>query len=201
MGLIALERHSVVVQSAMEAGLRTWANRTAAEQLRQWPTVVDLAERVAATAALEGLLLIGSFAAGRADDLSDLDTIAVVAEGRFAEAWRERGKLHPAGVLVEWDHHAPPGMSEEVAAHKWLTDDLVLVERLLTTPAGGARLAKPFVVLVGEQELADRLPRREPIPRADLEEFARQEAERGATHEVQTRYDKLARAVRARRGT
>jgi predicted nucleotidyltransferase len=73
--------------------VRTWPAQGAAEQLRQWPALVYIAERVEASPLFVGLLLIGSFAAGRADDVSDIDLVAVVAQGRFAEAWADRREL------------------------------------------------------------------------------------------------------------
>lgn len=46
-----------------------WPGRSDAERLRQWPLIVDLAE-AAVRAPSRGLVLLGSFARGEADELS-----------------------------------------------------------------------------------------------------------------------------------
>jgi predicted nucleotidyltransferase len=177
--------------------IRDWPHRAEAERLRQWPALMHVADRVAESAALDGLLLIGSFASGRADDLSDVDFIVVVGEGRFAEAWQQRVKLQTPDVLVAWDWPSPNG--REAAGHKWLTRDLVLVECALWTPSSEVRLADPFVVLVGEESLGDRFARRPEISREELEEFAQERKDDGTMPEVERRYGELARAARAAR--
>jgi predicted nucleotidyltransferase len=64
-----------------------WPTRSGAERLRQWPLIAYATEKASRMPDLDGLLLLGSFAAGRADQISDVDLVAVVAEGRFDEAW------------------------------------------------------------------------------------------------------------------
>jgi predicted nucleotidyltransferase len=65
--------------------------------MRALEAVVErLVERLRGEPAVEGAFLGGSLAAGRADDLSDVDLAVVAAEGREEEAWGLRGKL--AGV-------------------------------------------------------------------------------------------------------
>jgi predicted nucleotidyltransferase len=46
------------------------------KRLRQWPRVLELAE-AAATPPFVGVVLLGSFAHGEADDLSDVDFIVL----------------------------------------------------------------------------------------------------------------------------
>jgi hypothetical protein len=135
--------------------LNGWPGIEAASQSRQWPRILDLAERVAAAPQLAGLLLLGSFARGGADSLSDVDFIVVIEPGRFDEAWEKRHDLHPEGSAC-WDYPRPD--NREVAAHRWLTPDIVLFDGLISTPSG-ARVADPLVVLVGDVGLADRMTR------------------------------------------
>ena len=78
-----------------------WPTRPQAERLRQWPLIVYATEKVSSIPDLDGLLLLGSFAAGRADQISDVDLVAVVAEGRFDEAWARRRELETAGTLAQ----------------------------------------------------------------------------------------------------
>jgi predicted nucleotidyltransferase len=176
--------------------IRDWSHRAEAERLRQWPVLVHVAERIAESPALDGMLLIGSFVSGRADELSDVDLIVVVAEGRFAEAWQQREMLQTPDVLVAWDWPPDGG---EAAGHKWLTRDLVLVECALWTPSSAVRLADPFAVLVGEASLGDRFDRRGEISRMELAEFGQQRTDDGTMPEVERHYGELVRAARAAR--
>jgi hypothetical protein len=167
--------------------LSEWPGVEAAAQSRQWPRIVDLAERVGAAPELAGLLLLGSFARGRADSWSDVDFIVVVEPGRFDEAWEKRHHLHPKDVAC-WDYPRPD--EREVAAHRWLTQDLVLFDGLIATPSG-TRIADPFVAVVGDVALADRMTRFDPA------------AESGGgieLHEVERLYGELKLAARAGRG-
>jgi hypothetical protein len=77
-----------------------------------------------------------------------------VRDGRFAEAWQRRTVLQVTGAMVWWDGQLVP---HQAGAHKWVTEDLVLVERLLAAPGSGVRLASPSRVVAGEPGLADRL--------------------------------------------
>jgi hypothetical protein len=165
--------------------------------LRQQRVLDELARRIEATHALEGAMVIGSFAAGTADDVSDLDLIVVVANGRFGEAWAARGELEGDETLVAWDAVDPA--HPEIGAHKWLTMDMVLVECLLATPSSGVRLAEPFRVLAGDASLPDRLTRRPPIARAEVEAFAEELETAGRVHDVERAYHTLAKAIRAAR--
>jgi len=168
--------------------LNRWPGIEAASQSRQWPRILDLAERVAAAPQLAGLLLLGSFARGEADSLSDVDFIVVIEPGRFDEAWEKRHDLHPDGAAC-WDYPRPD--EREVAAHRWLTPELVLFDGLLAGPSG-ARVADPLVVLVGEVGLPDRMTRFDPAadPGGEIE-----------LHEVEQLYGRLKLAARAARET
>ena len=142
-----------------------WPGRDAATRLRQWPTIERLAGLAQAHASVfAAAVLVGSFAAGRADPLSDIDLILLAPDGGFGEAWARRHDLHGAGVLVEWDQ--PREGMPEVAGHNWVTDDLVVVESFFATPSSGFRLADPFVVLAGS--VSADVTRRPPISRAEM---------------------------------
>jgi hypothetical protein len=122
----------------------------------------------------------------------------VIEDGRFDEAWSARAELEGGEALVAWDDREPG--RKDAAVHKWLTRDLVLVECVLSTPTGGARLADPFSVLVGEASLAGRVARRGPIPRDDLAQYAQMRVDTGRAHPVETAYGELVAAVREARG-
>lgn len=148
--------------------------------------VLDALEAWPAPRWLDGIVVIGSLAGPDADAASDVDLVVVVAEGRFADASSERTSLHRTGALVAWDHRPDP--AREVAAHKWFTTDLVLVEALVATPSSGVRLAPPFRVLVGGESAAARLASRPPVERAEMEGTG--------LHPAEAAYDALKRALR-----
>jgi hypothetical protein len=168
----------------MPAAVNEWPGRGAVVQLRQWPRIVDLAERVSTSPLLAGLLLLGSFARGNADWLSDVDFIVVVESGRFEEAWDRRHDLHGERDIC-WDYPRPG--RREVAAHRWLTRDFVLFDGLIATIAG-TRIADPLVVLVGEPNLADRMDRFDPTTK---------NGDEIELHEVERLYGRLKLAARA----
>lgn len=175
------------------ARINDWPGRSAAERLRQWPRVVELAE-AAGSAPFLGVVLLGSFARGEADDLSDVDFIVFAAEGEFEEAWAQRRLLH-AEDAAWWDYPRPVG-DRDVAGHRWLTDDFVLFDGLIATPPG-TRVADPLHLLVGGEALSRQLAMREPIA---LEE--KQEREEGiALHEIEQLYGRLKLALRMYRST
>lgn len=157
-----------------------------APRLRQWATLDALAERIGATGSLDGAIVVGSFAEGSPDAASDLDLVVCVGPGRFDDAWRGRTALHTTGAVAWWDASVVPG---ESGAHKWVTDDLVLVECLFAAP-GGVRLAPPWRVVAGGADLAERFAPRPPVPRSEM----------GAdVHPVERAYDELKEALRASR--
>jgi hypothetical protein len=167
---------------------------------RHRAVVARLTERIEAAHDLEGAFLIGSLARNAEDDVSDVDVFAVVTDGRFAEAWDARGALEGDEAVVAWDD-TEAGRSR-VGAHKWLTHDLVLVECLLAERTSGARLADPMQQLTGPPDLAERVPRRDAIPRDVVDDYARGRIEAGLVHPVALAYAELSRAVReaARQG-
>ena len=166
-----------------------WEHEEVARGARQWPTLERLIGRVEASPALGGMILVGSFARGEIDPLSDLDLVLVALEDRFEAAWAAREALHGGSALVAWDRR-DPGFAR-AGAHKWLTRDLILVECLLTTVSSGVRLADPAVVVAGDPGLLERFPRRPPIGRAELEEHPLE------LHPVERTYDAFKAAARA----
>jgi hypothetical protein len=134
------------------AGINDWPGRNAAERLRQWPHIVALADAVSSPPFL-GVVVLGSFARGEADDLSDVDFTVFAGEGEFDAAWEQRHRLHPADASC-WDYPRRPG-DRDIASHRWLTSDFVLFDGLIATPTG-ARLADPMHVLVGDDVLSAR---------------------------------------------
>jgi hypothetical protein len=172
------------------AGVNDWPGRSAAERLRQWPRVVELAEAAAAPPFL-GVVLLGSFARGEADELSDVDFTVYAAEGEFEEAWEQRHRLHPADASC-WDY--PRTSDREVAGHRWLTTDFVLFDGLIGTPSG-IRLADPTHVLVGDEAFSRLIVKREPITAE--EQHARKDEI--TLHEIESLYGQLKLALRAHR--
>jgi hypothetical protein len=150
---------------------------------------VELAE-AAGSPPFVGVVLLGSFARGEADDFSDVDFIVFAAEGRFEEAWEQRHRLHRA-VAASWDYPRPPG-DRDVAGHRWLTTDFVLFDGLLATPSG-TRVADPLHVLVGDDGLSRQLARREAVT---LEKERPREGEI-TLHEIEQLYARLKLALRA----
>jgi len=145
--------------------MNDWPGRRKAETLRQWPVLQEIVRCAALVDPIDGVILLGSFADGEPDALSDLDLIAVTAPGRFDEAWAERRQLAGA-PLVTWDSRANP--DAQIRWFKWLTPDMVKVECGIAAP-GSKELAEPFAVLLGAPSLADAFPR---IARATLDERA-----------------------------
>jgi hypothetical protein len=153
---------------------------------RQERTLAALIERIAGSPWLDGAILVGSMAAGRADAISDVDLIVSVRAGAFESAWQDRHQLRAAGAILWWD--VAPEPEREVAAHKWLTDDLVLVEALFAGPTSGVRLAPPWRVVAGDAALPDRFDRRPPIQRTEMGENV---------HPVERTFDDLKATLRA----
>ena len=156
----------------------------AGRPLRQLPTLAALLEHIAAAGSLDGAILLGSFAEGTPDAASDLDLIVCVGEGHFATAWQDRAAMRVTGAMAWWDQDLVP---DRMGAHKWITDDLVLVECLLADRDSGVRLATPHRVVVGDPDLAGRFIARPPIKPAELG---------GDVHPVERAYDQLKRVIR-----
>jgi hypothetical protein len=161
------------------------------ESLRQWPHLVHLANAAAKSPFL-GVVLVGSFARGDADDLSDVDFVVFVAEGAFEAAWEHRHRLHHADATC-WDYPRPPG-DRDVAGHRWLTADFVLFDGLIATPSG-TRVADPMHLLVGGERLRRRIVKRDPITVAEQEE----RKDEITLHEIERLYGELKLAIRANR--
>lgn len=173
-----------------------WPTRAHAERLRQWPVIVHVGERVATMPEFDGLMLVGSFAKGTADDVSDVDLIAVTAEGQFRRAWARRAELETEGRLFVWD--VVPDPTRDDGGHKWITRDLVKVECGIVDPArGDTRLAPPYAVVVGDPAIATRFAPMEPIPYDVLEEYAQRLRDAGLVPDVETKYGELRDALRA----
>ena len=161
-----------------------WSGRDAAMRSRQWPTVERITAYVAEhPTVFAAAVLVGSFAAGRADALSDVDLIVLAPDGDFGAAWARRHDLHPGGVLAVWDQ-LREGMPE-VAGHNWVTDELIVVETLFATPSSDFRLANPYVLLAGS--VPPDVSRRPPISRSEM---------RGWPHPVDLAYSTLKYVLR-----
>lgn len=155
--------------------------------MRQWPRILELAE--AAVPPFLGVVLLGSFARGEADEISDVDFTVFVADGDFEEAWEQRHRLHPNDAAC-WDYPRPPG-DRDVAGHRWLTTDFVLFDGLIATPSG-TRVSDPMHVLVGDHVLSRQLRKRELSTAA----VQRQRSDEIALHEIERLYGQLKLAFR-----
>lgn len=83
--------------------MRARSHRLPLDRYRQGPTIQRLADYITESPHFGAALLVGSFAEGRADALSDVDLIFIVNEGHFRKAWELRGNLHVTGALIAWD--------------------------------------------------------------------------------------------------
>ncbi len=167
------------------------------ESSRQWSCVIDVRDRALQLPGYRASILIGSFAAGTVDDLSDVDVIVALEDGAFDAAWQQRASVRPLDALHHWD--VRPDRSREIAAHNWFTRELVLVECVFATPRGRLRLAEPFAVLDGDPAAAELFGRRGPIARTELDEYNEQLRSKGHLPEFHLLYGKFIRALRADR--
>lgn len=174
------------------ASINDWPGRSAVEHLRQWPRILELADSAASQPFL-GVVLLGSFARGEADNFSDVDFIVFAAEGAFEEAWEQRHRLHALDAAC-WDYPRPPG-DRDVAGHRWLTTDFILFDGLIATPSG-TRVADPLHVLVGDNALSRQLVKREVITAEERHE----RQDEVTLHPVEQLYGQLKLALRAWRG-
>jgi hypothetical protein len=157
------------------------------EPARQHRHLALITERLALMPEVLGAILVGSLAAGTADACSDIDLIVATPDGRFAPGWERRHDAHGDSALACWD--TGPDAGSEVALHRWVTADMVLVEALFASPASGARLAKPWRIIAGDQAMADSFEPRPPIDRAEFS--------RDAAHPVDLAFDDLKNALRS----
>jgi len=126
---------------------------------RQRRVLDDLAARVAASDLLDGLIVLGSVAAGTADAMSDVDALAVVRPGALDCAWEARLEVVGA-ALVTWEGRDRSGPLRWL---KWLTPELVKVEcGFLDAESGARALADPFLVAAGDGSIVARFPRTTP---------------------------------------
>jgi len=122
------------------------------ESARQWPAIESVARCADSMKRVDGIVLVGSFAAGSADELSDVDIWVVAAPGQLAVAWRNRHELAQE-AFATWEDASR-------GSFKWLTRDVVKVDCTVLDPAEAmVELAEPSVVLVGEPTLVDRFAR------------------------------------------
>ena len=133
--------------------------------LRQQAVLDAIIERAAEVPSLDGVIVIGSFAGGEPDALSDLDLVAVAAPGRFPEAWAARHRL-AGDAFITWEPR--PNGESQIKWFNWLTHDLVKVECGIAAP-GSKELAEPFAVVCGPASVADAFPR---IDKAIVDERA-----------------------------
>jgi predicted nucleotidyltransferase len=153
---------------------------------RQRAALSAITQQLADAPDVLGAVVVGSLAAGSADAVSDIDLIICALPGRFAEVWSRRNDLHVTGALVSWDDKSQG--TGEIAVHRWVTDDLVLVEALFATPGSGVRLAQPWRIIAGDPQVADAFGSRPPIDRSEMD--------REAAHPVDRAFDDLKEALR-----
>jgi predicted nucleotidyltransferase len=158
--------------------------------MRQEIARAAIAERLARSKHLLGALLVGSLAAGVADAASDIDLLVCARPGRFGQAWQDRHELHVTGALARWDDGPEPG--REIAVHRWVTGDMVLVEALFTAPDNGVRLAQPWRLIAGGPDVVSSFAPRPPIERAEFS--------RAGAHPIDLAFDDLKKAVRTAGG-
>ena len=164
---------------------------------RAWPHLLELRTKTVELPGHRATIAIGSFAAGTADDLSDIDLYVMVDDGSFDEAWGARDSLRPGDALHWWDIR--PDANREIATHNWLTRDLVLVECALTTPNAQPRLSEPYELLDGDAAAVGLFAPRDRISREELDSFNARLRTTGHLPEVHERYGDLIRALRAAR--
>jgi Nucleotidyltransferase domain len=157
------------------------------EPARQHRHLALITERLAIMPEVLGAIVVGSLASGTADACSDIDLLVRTPDTRFAAGWGRRHDVHGDSALACWDQG--PDAGAQVAVHRWITTDMVMVEALFASRASGARLAKPWQVIVGDKAVADSFEPRPPIDRA---EFTRDGA-----HPVELAYDQLKSALRS----
>jgi hypothetical protein len=175
--------------------IRDWPGIEQARELRHWPTLLYVAERVEESDLFDALIVIGSFARVQADEASDLDLMIAVVEGRFDEAWKRRIQLQTPDSLVAWDFRPEPETS--MGTRKFLTREIVKVELAMSDPREArAVLAEPCHVIVGDDSVTERYAMSDPIPSEVLAEYAQRLRDEGHIPEVETRYSELMNAIR-----
>lgn len=130
------------------------------------------------------LILVGSLADGTADSMSDIDLILITSSDGFERAWAERHTLHRE-VLACWDDRRPG--KPDIGAHKWLTQEMVLVECLIGIQAG-VRLSEPFKQLAGDPHMVESIEKRPAVERGEM---------RASENPIERAYDELKSAIRS----
>jgi methylmalonyl-CoA mutase len=133
---------------------------------RQEATIEKIRMRIEESVHLTGAVIVGSFAIGNTDPLSDIDLIVVTMPDAFDMAWVKRCELHGDAAITCWD--VRDESMPRHGAHKWLTNELVLVDCLLAEPGSGVRLAPPYQILTGGSSITDALVPSGPISRDEV---------------------------------
>ena len=121
-----------------------WPGRRKAEVSRQWSVFQATIRRAAELDVIDGVIVLGSFAKGDPDELSDLDLMAVTAPGLFQDAWARRHQ-RASDALVTWEESGSENPTREIGWFKWLTRDVVKVEcGIVDATSGSKDLAEPF---------------------------------------------------------
>lgn len=152
---------------ASSSPYRWWATRTTAggsalssrafptgtDQLRQWRSICRLVESVEASTRWAALLVVGSFATGQADAMSDVDAFILVEPGTFSGGWDHRHELHGESIVACWDTSLG---GAAFGGHKWLTSDLTYFDCAVAEPQA-VKVTGPFLLAAGQEELAARV--------------------------------------------
>jgi hypothetical protein len=135
---------------------------------------------------------MGSLSRGEGDAISDVDLLAIVHRGHWAEAWERRDELSP-DALVTFDRIEDE--SKPIGGHGWLTADFVKVECLISEP-GGTRIAGEVVVMLGDESVLGGFERVPPFRREDVDAYAEELREQGAIDPVERAYGDLIAVLR-----
>ena len=133
---------------------------TGTDRLRQCRSIGRLLSSVEASIHWGTVLVVGSFATGEADAMSDVDAFILVDTGTFPVAWDLRHDLHGESVVACWD----TGLGEPgFGGHKWLTTDLTYFDCAIAEPQT-VKLAGPFLPAAGREDLVAGITP-DPVPR------------------------------------
>lgn len=177
----------------MDSASPEWMNRprtgepqeVIAEPHRQQQALAVMTERLTAFPEVLGAILVGSLAMDTAEACSDIDLVICSPDGQFAAAWSRRHDVHLTDAIVCWDEG--PDVGAEIAIHRWVTPDMVLVEALFASPGSGVRLATLWRAVAGDPGAASLFAPRPPIDRAEFDQ--------DAAHPVDRAFDDLKRAL------
>ncbi len=133
---------------------------------RQQIALAAMARQLAIMPEIFGALIVGSLASGAADAASDIDLIVCPLPGQVEAAWSRRSDMRVTGAMVCWD--SEPEECSQIAVHRWVTDDMVLVEAMFAAPGSRARLAVPWRVVAGDPDTAALYAARPPIERTEF---------------------------------